>query len=1109
MHRQRQSRSPSPFSTSGRRRSLTQSRGRGRGLIRGRRQSYERSRGRGRTTDRDRGSHDRSLGLTPPKIDVVTFGPRAKLVSSITALIQKRRVAHGISSSAARATSQEPRLRLAHVVNQAIAAARPRAGSFKTGLVHSPSPISASSTSSVASILSDRNLDAVYLGLLPDEAVALQIYEPSAREVTQYAVGVLGMDQFTDTNFFWIAQKALTHPIPPGWRVGVQKNVVYFFHPETERITFADPSDRYYRDLYQREKVLARISDRKKSAHADPGVFDACHAGLTDDMLKSVLPSLDENTHSVLLSGNKLSIMSLAMILTEVRSRLRHIVRIDIDDNERVFRMDQKDVHALERTFDRSNPEQFASIQYFSLQNAVISPHNIATIIEKVLIHLPNLETVDLRGISLTSESLKHLCRLAKTNSNIVKIDIESDDNNTPEALAAKERARRESISKKALDSKRPTAAEDVFASTLGTRRSSQATQHLCDSLRAQLYSVIEVNRLTHETEVLKAHRSTLPESACSTSVESSPRIDTQTYDEISDSSAAEDGKEIQDLESEIAGEEPDDEMQEQETIVPQSESREIIKPTKLEQIPVLELTVEPVDTYPQTSNKLMHEFSTELPVPPQHHPGSVGSEDAEVIEVELETEDELAKDEELAIETALAIEAEQNTSTIVKPAVGLGIAQRRGSGTIALTIDTSLARCTQRTLDSQRRNSITTGDTNNTNTSSNSGSRYTRLTPPYVRYRSNQPLPPLRVASSIGSGTMIEGDHHSSCWSMSTDDRSSVGPSVHGSVTSLWSLNSSNISPTKKRSSGRGQGAVLMRSVSSTSSTSSNRSHRSNLSHSSLASVPENCESDTVLPLRQCVTPNVQHSRHLGVQLSRARTVDDTLPRSPQTAGAVLESSHNNSNPYFVDTMFFGLPQLPPLQEEYDNNSSDPVSPTHNDEPPIACTRRTSISLNPRRAFAAASTHAASDNNSTDAELHELSDRNEIEDDVAAMDHSDLHPPSTKSTNNTQSNLDTASSSENMTSEHSETDIVRHQRMKHMRSVVHTELKRKHRQTMSAMSFDSRASAEDCDDARSDALYSRAMQIVIAERKKRRMEDRYVLFSLPTALLLNRSHTY
>ena len=126
--------------------------------------------------------------------------------------------------------------------------------------------------------------------------------DKEAAEIKRYAVH-LGMDldpdtgDATDVEFLWLAEEALTAPLPPNWSEHVdpesESGGVYFFHAETRQSTWEHPMDDYYRQLYRN---LKKNKQEMMSLMAQGSLFQNSQLGLkTNALLKEhnqVLASL-------------------------------------------------------------------------------------------------------------------------------------------------------------------------------------------------------------------------------------------------------------------------------------------------------------------------------------------------------------------------------------------------------------------------------------------------------------------------------------------------------------------------------------------------------------------------------------------------------------------------------------------------------------------------------------------------------------------------------------------------------------------------------------------------------------------------------------------------
>ena len=80
-------------------------------------------------------------------------------------------------------------------------------------------------------------------------------YEPTDRQVKEYAIDTLGMRLPQDDNLLYLAREGLKAPLPPNW-VPYQgrDGEVYYKHRITQEKTFDHPTDTEYRKKYQQQK---------------------------------------------------------------------------------------------------------------------------------------------------------------------------------------------------------------------------------------------------------------------------------------------------------------------------------------------------------------------------------------------------------------------------------------------------------------------------------------------------------------------------------------------------------------------------------------------------------------------------------------------------------------------------------------------------------------------------------------------------------------------------------------------------------------------------------------------------------------------------------------
>eukprot|EP00940_MAST-03C_sp_MAST-3C-sp2_P001366 g1366.t1 len=104
---------------------------------------------------------------------------------------------------------------------------------------------------------------AVVVSRTPDCVVLEEIvdpdYEPTEDEISEYAKW-LGMDVEVDKSMRWIAEEGLKAPLPEHWRPCRTHDTgeIYYFNFKSGESTWEHPCDKYYRDMYAREKKVSR-----------------------------------------------------------------------------------------------------------------------------------------------------------------------------------------------------------------------------------------------------------------------------------------------------------------------------------------------------------------------------------------------------------------------------------------------------------------------------------------------------------------------------------------------------------------------------------------------------------------------------------------------------------------------------------------------------------------------------------------------------------------------------------------------------------------------------------------------------------------------------------
>ena len=66
----------------------------------------------------------------------------------------------------------------------------------------------------------------------------------------------LGMDPDVDQDYMWIAEEALTAPLPEGWQQGqAEDGTPYHFNPDTGESLWEHPLDEKYREKFRNAKA--------------------------------------------------------------------------------------------------------------------------------------------------------------------------------------------------------------------------------------------------------------------------------------------------------------------------------------------------------------------------------------------------------------------------------------------------------------------------------------------------------------------------------------------------------------------------------------------------------------------------------------------------------------------------------------------------------------------------------------------------------------------------------------------------------------------------------------------------------------------------------------
>ena len=82
----------------------------------------------------------------------------------------------------------------------------------------------------------------------------------------------LGMDPEIDERFLYIAEEALTAPLPPNWEQGISDDgSPYHYNTTTGESIWAHPQDKDFAALFEREKAKDQARKKPKSAMKVPG----------------------------------------------------------------------------------------------------------------------------------------------------------------------------------------------------------------------------------------------------------------------------------------------------------------------------------------------------------------------------------------------------------------------------------------------------------------------------------------------------------------------------------------------------------------------------------------------------------------------------------------------------------------------------------------------------------------------------------------------------------------------------------------------------------------------------------------------------------------------
>lgn len=95
-----------------------------------------------------------------------------------------------------------------------------------------------------------------------------ELAPPSAEEIVNFA-RYLGMDPVFDSHLLWVAEEALTAPLPSHWTEHIDDDdFPYYYNNETDVSTRQHPLDEYYKSLYLKmagKEELKKFGGAKKT----------------------------------------------------------------------------------------------------------------------------------------------------------------------------------------------------------------------------------------------------------------------------------------------------------------------------------------------------------------------------------------------------------------------------------------------------------------------------------------------------------------------------------------------------------------------------------------------------------------------------------------------------------------------------------------------------------------------------------------------------------------------------------------------------------------------------------------------------------------------------
>lgn len=140
------------------------------------------------------------------------------------------------------------------------------------GAVDIGSSTSQSNANDVSGLLNFSPEDAAKLALLTEELKKSPEFDepPTEDEINKFAE-YMGMDLQKDKEFLYIAEWALTAPLPAGWTVHLDsKGNEFYYNTATKVSQYDHPMDGKYRELFLKSKAEKAAKEGSEADVGDP-----------------------------------------------------------------------------------------------------------------------------------------------------------------------------------------------------------------------------------------------------------------------------------------------------------------------------------------------------------------------------------------------------------------------------------------------------------------------------------------------------------------------------------------------------------------------------------------------------------------------------------------------------------------------------------------------------------------------------------------------------------------------------------------------------------------------------------------------------------------------